>query len=378
MKKALLASTALVGAALLTAPAQAGTVGSGDNLAVNLKGLIFFQASFLDEDQSAGFGRGYRMNIPEAEITIQASNTADNGIKYGVEIEMEVNTDAGNNADEAWAFFSGDFGRVELGDQDDASSRMIVGAHNATKGTASTSGGLTSHDSIFHSSTKTAEDRFISRTDVQAFLTGDATKIIYFTPRISGFQGGASFTPDVGSNGADFGETDNGGDYENALGLGLNYVGKFDDVGFSAAITYATAEDDGNGTVKEDMEVLAIGAKVDIAGFTVGANWHDMNETNLTIAEAAAGEDAGTFWAVAAGYSMGPWGVGAWYSDGERDASATTEVSLTRWGIGGKYAVAPGWTVFVDYVQNEHENIEGTAGSNNGSRGFAITQLFTF
>ena len=50
MKKALLASTALVGAALLSAPAQAGTVGSGDNLAVSLRGVMFFQASFLDED----------------------------------------------------------------------------------------------------------------------------------------------------------------------------------------------------------------------------------------------------------------------------------------------------------------------------------------
>ncbi|MFT5181786.1 MAG: outer membrane protein OmpU, partial [Alphaproteobacteria bacterium] len=96
MKKALLASTALVGAALLSAPAQAGTVGSGDSMSVSLKGLVFFQAVLRDEDQSAGYGRGYRLGIPEAEIKVTAKNTADNGITYGVEIEMEVNTDAGN------------------------------------------------------------------------------------------------------------------------------------------------------------------------------------------------------------------------------------------------------------------------------------------
>lgn len=376
MKKALLASTALVGAALLSAPAQAGTVGSGDSMSVSLKGLVFFQAVLRDEDQSEGFGRGYRLGIPEAEIKVTAKNTADNGITYGVEIEMEVNTDAGNNADEVYAFFSGDFGRVELGDQDDASSRMKLGAHNATKGTASTAGGLTSHDGMFHSSTKVAPDRFISRNDVQAFLTGDSTKITYFTPRFSGFQGGVSLTPDSGSNGADFGEVDNNGSWQNAYSLGLNYVGKFDDVGIGASITYVGAESET--PTNEDMEVLSVGAKVDFAGFTVGANWHDMNETTLTNAAAAAGADTGTMWAVAAGYSSGPWGVGAWYSDGSRDASSTVETTMKRFGIGGNYAVAPGWKVFLDYVNSEHENIKGVAGSNNDSQGFAITQLFTF
>ena len=76
MKKALLASTALVGAALLSAPAQAGTVGAGDNLEVRLSGFMFFQAAFLDEDRQTGFGRGYRFSIPETEIHVNASNTA--------------------------------------------------------------------------------------------------------------------------------------------------------------------------------------------------------------------------------------------------------------------------------------------------------------
>ena len=38
MNKALLASTALVGAALLSAPAYAGTVGTGNNMAVGRRG----------------------------------------------------------------------------------------------------------------------------------------------------------------------------------------------------------------------------------------------------------------------------------------------------------------------------------------------------
>ena len=153
-------------------------------------------------------------------------------------------------------------------------------------------------------------------------------------------------------------------------------MGKFDDVGVAASVTYQAA-DSSTGAL-EDLEFLAVGAKVDFAGFSIGANWHDANETNLTTAGAAAGADAGSYWAVGAGYSMGPWGIGAWYSDGSRDHTATTEVSVTRWGIGGNYAIAPGWRVSLDVNNNEHENKNGVVGNNNDSRGFAITQTLAF
>ncbi|MDH3738321.1 MAG: porin, partial [Alphaproteobacteria bacterium] len=150
MKKALLASTALVGAALLSAPAQAGTVGSGDNLAVTLSGFMWFQASWLDEDNQSGFGRGHAFQIPETEIRINATNTADNGIKYGVIIELETNTDISNNGDEVYAQLSGDFGTVQLGDQDSATNTMLVGAFQAHKGLSGPFGGLGGLLPVFH------------------------------------------------------------------------------------------------------------------------------------------------------------------------------------------------------------------------------------
>ena len=58
MKKTLLASSALVGAALIAAPAHAGTVGSKDAMSVKLSGVIWMSAAFPDEDISAGRGRG--------------------------------------------------------------------------------------------------------------------------------------------------------------------------------------------------------------------------------------------------------------------------------------------------------------------------------
>ncbi len=379
MRKALLASTALVGAALLSAPAYAGTVGSGNNLAVSLSGLLWVQANILDEDSQAGYGRGYRFKIPETEVHINASNTADNGVKYGVHLELEANQDVTADGDEAWAFMSGDFGRLEIGDQDDVTNRWHVGAYQAHKGLSGPFGGLGGIAPVFHLATPA----WISRTDWQVVTSSDATKIIYLSPKFNGVQVGASFTPDSGQNGGSWTETDNDGDYEKMIGLGARYDGKVGDVGLSASVLYETAEDeDANGADNtiNDLEVLAVGVKASIGSFVLGANWRDNNETNVTVANEALGADAGTYWAVAAGYQQGPWGLSVWYSNGELDnasSAAESTTSMDRWGVGARYAMAPGWSLRADYNAYDHDNISG-ASTDNKAKAFILTNMFSF
>ena len=377
MKKALLASTALIGAALLSAPAQAGTVGSGDNMTVKLSGFMWFQAHLLDEQNvsGGGFGRGYDFDIPETEIHISAANTADNGIKYGVTIEIEVNTDAGNNADEVYAFISGDFGRLELGDNDGPTNSMLVGAYQAHKGLSGPFGGLGGIAPVFRGANLPYK---LARVDWQAGTTQDATKLIYFSPRFSGFQIGASYTVDGGGNGASFGQADNNGSWENVVDLGINYTGKFDDVGLSVSVLYETAEKEAqSGALNnaEDLEFFFVGAKVNVAGFTLGADYRDNGDTDLTSVQTAAGADSGNYWGVALGYQQGPWGVSGWYSLGQRDDSTTSETELKRWGIGGQYAVAKGWSVRADYNNNK---MEITGSSDRDQQAFILTNMFSF
>ena len=389
MKKALLASTALVGAALLSAPAQAGTVGSGDNLEVTFSGFMWFQGHWLDEDNSAGFGRGYDFDIPETEIHFNARNTADNGITYGVSVEMEVNTDSTNNGDEVWAFLSGDFGRIEMGDQDDASNRMLVGAFQAHKGLSGPFGALGGVAPVFHffnsagSGAATlaggSHPRFLWASDWQAATSSDSTKVIYFSPRFSGFQVGASFTPDNGGNGASFSQKDNNGSYETMFGLGANFTDKFGDFGVSVSALYEGSDVEHISGVsptarREDLEVFYIGAKVDYAGFTVGANYNDSDDSAYTRAQTAAGAGDGSLWQVAVGYQQGPWGVSAWYGDGEGDNVSNTEDEFERWGIGGRYAIAPGWQIRADYNANDMK----AADVSNDSQAFILTNMINF
>jgi len=388
MKKTLLASTALVGAALLAAPANAGTVGSKDAMSVSLSGTLWFSVSMYDEDVSAGNGRGYRFGVNESEIHVKAQNTADNGITYGVMVELSAGAADGTAADEAWAFLDSDsWGRLELGDQDDATNRMRFGSQNAHKGLGGPVGGLGSNLTLFNGF---GGEGMGARADWDNNTTSDDTKATYFTPRFSGFQLGASLTPDTGIVSGTGGllDTDNDGDYENVVSLGANYVGKFDEVGVGLSIVGQFGDDeDAAGAEGEDLSIWGVGGKVNFAGFSLGAHYSDFGETGITVANARAGADAGSVWSVGVGYQAGPWGVSAWYTDHEKDNANTSpagalNTELTRIGFGAGYTVAPGWLLRADLEFMSHDNISNGTGTgtvtDNDARGFMLTNMFIF
>jgi outer membrane protein OmpU len=385
MKKTLLASSALVAASLLAAPAMAGTVGSRDSMAVTVGGTLWFAFQLVDEDVSAGQGQGYGFKVNESEIHVGASNTADNGIKYGVNVELSGGGADATSADEAYAYIDSDvWGRLELGDQDDVTNRMMLGSWNAHKGLGGPFGGLGMLLSGWES---LGAANLMSRADHQALTSGDDTKASYFSPRFGGFQVGASLTPDTGVNAggvASLLDTDNDGDYNNVIGLAANYVGKFDDIGVGLSVFYETGDDVNvtgvnNSAEIEDLEILGIGGNISTAGFTFGAHYRDLNNSEMTAAQVAAGASGGEQWSVGLGYQAGPWGVSVWYLDAERNAATsavTTEV--TRLGFGAGYTVAPGWLLRADLEFLQHDNIAGVATTDNDGRGFLLTNMFSF
>ncbi|MCZ6893007.1 MAG: porin, partial [Gammaproteobacteria bacterium] len=123
------------------APAYAGSVGSGDNLSLEIEGEYRFNIGLVDQDVSAEFGRGFRVISDQAEIEISAANTTDNGIEYGVTLELNALPSDVEAADEVYAFVDSDaWGRIEMGDQDDATSRMHVSTADVMVGRAGMDG----------------------------------------------------------------------------------------------------------------------------------------------------------------------------------------------------------------------------------------------
>jgi outer membrane protein OmpU len=209
--KLLLGSTALVSAGLLmSGSARAQEEMRVGGIEVVLGGYTEFLAraatnETLINDQS---DRGYDFTM-DTEIHVTATATTETGITYGSEVELEAGA-LPMEADEMDLFFSGGFGRFELGRQDSPVDTMVLDATIISAGTAGVDGDA---------------DNFLTAGNI--LDVGDATKIIYYTPRIAGFQVGASWTPDSG-DGVDDERTGNKtGDLENVAQGGINWVGDF-------------------------------------------------------------------------------------------------------------------------------------------------------
>ncbi len=385
MKKILLASTAIVGGALMaSSAAMAGNTTSGDNYSVSLGGIHRVEIAQYSHDRSTGNGRGYGIKQPFSEVWVKAKATADNGITYGIDFEVEARGDATEATDEAWAYLTSDqWGRVEMGNQDGAQNRMMIQGHNALVATGGYFGGL---GMLQFAGSNFGSANLLRRSDAMSVSLGgggDATKLIYFTPRFSGFQLGASLTPNMTTVGR--ASSDNDGSINNMWELGANYVGKFGDVGVTVAATYMGSSDtDGASTgttanQKENVKVWNVGAKVAVSGFTVAAGYQDNGDTTLTKTLVTAGADMGKTWNVGLGYKTGPWGVSTGYHYGKRDLTLTTEAKIAVSVLGAQYAMAPGWTVMGELgFWDVKDGADAVGATDRDVQVFMLTNQFVF
>ena len=328
--------SALVGAAMIATPALAGQVGSKAALSVTLGGEFRFQIGLVDQDVSATAGRGYQFKVDQSEIKIGVEATADNGLKYGINIELNAGGADATSADEAWAFIdNADWGRVEMGDQDDATDRIFVESDDILVGRAGPDGDVADFIAFGTGGGVSATGNTI---------TGDATKLIYLTPRIAGFQFGGSLTPDTGaaSGGAAVADSDSDGDFENVFGIGANYEGKFDDVSFVLSLNgeFGDSETAAGAGTNGDVETISAGAIVNFAGFGLGVGYVDLAEQGQTLAAMAAGADPVRTARSAARIRRAP-GVSA--STGSKVPRATPPASATPTSRSSRWTSPTPW-----------------------------------
>ncbi len=313
-KKLLLGSTALVGAFALATPALA-------DIEVTLSGQVEFGSKIHDDDARSDSNRGYYFFM-DSETKLQAEGAADNGINYSGKVELETDADSGGsetfNSDEVVLAFWGGFGRAELGREDGAEDSMFVAGEDFAAGTGGIDGDLenTTFSVIGNSS--------------------DAAKVTYYTPRVGGFQVGASFTPDTGDD--ETGSDDDAGNFEEHWGVGANFTTAAGgaDITLAAVGSFGDAEVGG-----EDLEDWAVGGGVEFAGLGIGAGYVNHGE---------AGEGDG----VTAGvkYGFGPANVSVTYSYDDRDAR-DDEVNFLVFSA--DYGVFPGVTLKGDLGFNDND-----------------------
>lgn len=306
MKKVLLATTAAAALAAFSAPASA-------QMTVKLGGFVNFEAGFWDDNVANSNDREFRN---DTEVHVRADGKADNGLLYGVHVEID-SAGTSLNYDEANLYVAGNWGRIELGDQDGASEQLSIYAPVV---------GIGQVDGDYADFVAGLGDLVLNAPD-----SSDATKATYFTPTFAGFRAGVSYATE--SNGGDSVLTvEPSAGYSDWIEAGVNYSGEFS--GFSVALSGTYSQADGNGFT-DDFNAWQAGAQVGFAGFTVGGSYVDMDDFAYEKA-----------WNVGATYATGPFGVGVSYAS-QDGATGVGDIELLA--IGVTYTVAPGLAVAADY-----------------------------
>ena len=352
MKKLFLATTALAGFATIASPALA------DGLELDLEGFYRGYALFTDNDEPTGADGLREVDVRhDAEIHFTGKTTLDNGLTVGVHAEVELaspqsDDDQTEFVDEVYAYFSGSWGRFNVGQEDGIAYLLQVAAPSAD---SNIDGLRTYVQAVDTSVLTTAGVNSIVGQDNRLVFdyaqdTGEfSEKLTYITPNFSGFQAGLSWAPEVTgdpntvTNAVAAPAADNTpGDLENLIELAARWDGEFEGVGASFGAGYSTAEtevDAGAGAVgSDDLEEWNVGLNLDFSGFELGAAYTESNN--------AIDNDGDTeIFVIGAGWNNGPYSVGVSYFDSETEVGAgVQEVDVDRFTFGGTYAYGPGMT----------------------------------
>lgn len=382
MKKLLLSTTAIAAFGLV-ANAEAS------NLQVNVGGYLDFQAGHVSDDIT---GEAAATNInnetefnTDAEIHFIVEGKADNGLEYGAVVELEADVAAGNdaynsgnNADKAYLYLQGGWGRVEMGENTGAEEALAVNTSNF----ASATGGIDG-DWYRYAAVPGTPAAFITKPKLALGHSGtgslvagqaadeDATKITYYTPRFAGFQAGVSYIPNTGDTGRFAAATIPAADNEDVVTAGINFTEQFDEVGVSAAVTGIVSGSDKTVGGTNDLEGYQAGLNVTLAGFTLGGSYGDYQDTQV-----GAATSEGDYYDVGLGYAMGPWSASATYFNSTVDLVGGTEDEFTNIALGVDYQLAPGLVPYAEVAIFEFDGAgTGIANDNEGTVVMLGTEL---
>ncbi|MCG8510284.1 MAG: porin, partial [Rhodospirillales bacterium] len=347
MKKALTATTALVAAGVVSAgPAAA-------QIELRLDGYMnnFFGFGDIDNDDP-DVDRNPTNLFSDGEVWFVGEYTADNGITFGANIQLEAfglgddnSTPVGrDHVDENFAYIEGSFGRINVGSENSAAYLMQYSAPEA--GAPINSGWVTA---FIPPDGQVAAFRHPA---VSTFLDygNDENGISYFTPRFAGFQLGVTYTPTISGDGdgsnspadTDCDGAANSCDGRNGVSVGLNFVESFNGFDVAVAGGFRTATEAftpaGAVSVKSETDQLyqySAGLNLGFGGFTVGGSFalEDSDQTT-----------EGHSWDAGISYSTGPITVAATYfqSESEGSEAVSGEDELMAAKVAINYTLAPG------------------------------------
>ncbi|SJZ55742.1 porin [Enhydrobacter aerosaccus] len=367
MRRLCLGSTALASTSLAIGGLVADPALAADPIKIGVGGYYqFYVLAGAMEGNYALNGTSVQYNgiqfIQQGEIYFNGVTKLDNGTSVGIRVQLEAWDPSYGSAgtdvravDEAYMYAFADWGRVEFGAKDGAAYTMYYGAPSALPGW-----GFLKHNSNFSWSNPVARGFNVaalrldgSTIDVEQ---NKPNRINYYTPRIWGFQIGASYAPKVQPRtqpgsiwGLNSGPTSgvagvcgfpaataangcpiNDNSWLNAVAVAANYLNKFGDLyvafygGFST-MTFSpslnqvqSAYNTINGANLSSWNQTVIGVQFGFRGFTVGGSW-GWDNMGLGRNGYTGGDNDTRTWAAAVMYETGPWQMSAGFAVATND-----------------------------------------------------------
>jgi len=361
MKKTLMATSGLVAAVTAIAMVASGPAVGADSIKIGVSGSSQQWFGWVDEKNDGANGITSIQNLDlqgDNEIHFKGSTKLDNGLSVSFAYEMDSDG-ASNSGDEISVTVSGEFGSLNLGENDGAADRGSYAGGTYGIGLGDGNNWVrvpTGHANSILDSTSLDLD------------FGDANNVTYITPSMNGLQLGASYFPNAGTANTVTNET---AGLHNGLALSITYNGVMGKNAVRFGANYMVAEGlDDDSLAPDDPHGFHVGGDIAVGGIIVGAAYLEENNVGSTTVATETTERTWQFnvrYAEGANsYSVG-YMAGTSAVTGAEDKFDVLQVSYNR-------DLSGGVTWASTLGRNEHDG-NGTGGAEDNSGVYVITGL---
>jgi hypothetical protein len=389
MKKVLIASTALVAATVFSA----GAASASEKIKLNLGGFSKWWVvgqwqdnSFQANNNTAGVQGDYN-NVDvkgDNEVYFGGSTTLDNGLKVGIDIQLEAggHTDQSTDTiDESYVYLEGGFGKFIVGAKNNGTYLLHVTAPDAA-GNWNEGGILTGGYSVAKpASVATVTPGVTGATNSQnaggnttAIVTdNDSEGVTYVAPTFYGLTVGASYKPNTKEDDRGITKT-NTTDViaTDVIGAGALYANTFGGVGVKVSGGWATYAVEYTTQGKSTINEYSTGAQLSYAGFTLGGSYRQVNADRAGTANLANIDLGANAWDVGLQYASGPYAVSVAYFKSKAEGSTLNagQDEIEFYQLSGKYNLGAGVDVLASVGHAKYEDETGLAANEN--KGWAV------
>jgi len=366
MKKAFYATTMLAGVSLLAWQPEAALAQSkAKKMSIGLSGSFKAAISFSEQEGSfesssnSTARAGYdSFNIwTDSEVHFKGKTKLDNGVTVSVTVQLETDQATGATIDESYMSLVGAFGDVRIGSTKAASNKTSV--ESLSVGFLGVNNSDIADVIIKPGSSSAPDDTFLD--------TSDHMRLVYYSPRFSGFKIGASYRPSATNTNAVPATGGNAGTEVQQFDFTAEYKAKLGSADINADVGYL----ENHGPVASSNKGWRAGLSAGFGNVTVGGSYRKREAIDTGIAGTANDPEL-TVYDIGIAFEQGPWGVSAAYLHGEAPlATGTTgddEVDIIE--LGASFNMGPGVDLMGSFMLGDWSD-ESTADGNN-NEGWAV------